>query len=585
MVYSLLNGEGEAVWANNKHLPVRYSSLFHKIEGLEVVDGDFAQPSFNEDPESGSLFFWYLPKRIQNSPLEIKNAYLKVLSSLVHQSDVESKPMIHHRKFHRNNKVSMSGFVERVVAWAQANFVSCFNGVADGDQEEIELRLLQKGISVTWLCKPMSSDFDRTDAQAVIDYAKAVQATSDSPAVLTSFYGSTFIDFALACGVPIVNCGHPKSRRNCRLTSLNRILPPIRVISLPSKSLRREQFQRDADKGGLVYRWQEAKVGPELPLPRWAYRNPGVYGCLYSHAEVFREAQRNGWEQISVFEDDAISASSFRSLESELKTVPADVDLIYLRKKTRCSQGAWAYIARKRLIHFALDRLEADPCPAGHLAHIDQWFLRLEKTGRIKTHYLRRDFVAHRPRNPSESTIPWFGHANPKKKPLDVVVVSPGGMGSTYTIDHLREKGLQVNRRDDSDRLKHSPPLLHRQQKAIFVWNDPLKALMSLKQRGFLAAQYRKLNGKKFDSSLDHVLKNEKDPLGIISYARSWASHPSLFFLDMRTPNLEALRAFLGRTDIEIKLRDRTTKEIDVPAEVQERFAELDKEVIAAFEE
>ena len=583
MVYSLLNGEGRAVWANNKHLPVRFSTLFQPIEGLDVVEGNFAYPPHNEDPKSGALFFWYLPKRTNSSPLEIKNAFQKVVSSLVHRSDVEPKPLIHHRKYHRNNRVSISDFVEKVVTWAQANFVNSFNGVADGDQEEIELQLLQKGVSVNWLCKPMKSDLDRTDVQDAINYAKAVQASGDSPAVLTSFYGSTFIDFAMACGVPIINCGEGRKRENCRLTELNRILPPIRVISLPDKPERREQFRRNTDKGGLVYRWQEAIVGADLPLPSWAYLNSGVYGCLYSHAEVFREAKRNGWDQISVFEDDAVAVASFSSLEQELIAVPPDIDLIYLRKRRPGRLGTWAYVARARVIQLALDRLGAEPCPVGGLAHIDQWFLRLEKAGRIKAHYLSRDLVFHPVRNASESTIPWFSHSHPKTKPLEVVVVSPGGMGATYMIDLLRKKGLRINSRDDRDRLKHSPPHFHHKQKVIFVWNDPLKAILSLKRRGFLAAQYRKLVGSKFNSSLEEILVDREDPLGIVSYALAWARHPSAFFLDMRNPDSAGLRTFLGRTDVELEIRERKIQNVDLPIEIQESFTALDKKVVAIF--
>lgn len=582
MVYSLLNGEGEAVWANNEHLPVSFSRLFHPIEGLEVREGELRHPVYNADPEAGPLFFWYLPKRTEGNPLEIRKAYELVFSSLIEQAEVEARPMIHHRKFHREAKVPVSEFVAKLVTWAQSNFVNSFNGVADGDQEEISLLLQQQGISVNWLCEPMRHDLDRHHFQDVVDYAKAVQASAASPAVLTSFFGSTFIDFALASGVPIVNCGKAQSRGNCRLTVLNQNLPPIRVVSLPSKTKRREQFAQSAEKGGLVYRWQEAIEGARMPLPSWAYLNAGVYGCLYSHAEVFREALRHGWEQITVFEDDAVPGLSFTAMEKELETAPSEADLIYLRKKRDSRLGTWAYIIRARLMKLALERLESDPCPSGRLAHIDQWFLQLENSGLIKAHYLSRDFVYHPVRDVSESTVPWSRHAKSTDWPLEAVVVSPGGMGSTYLIDLLRENGLRVNCRDDSDGLKHSGAIFHHQQKVVFVWNDPLKALFSLDRRGFLKEQFRKLTGGEFNSSLERLLA-EEDPLGLVSYARSWAKHPSVLFLDLRESEGDALQDFLNRSDLAIEKRERKVQAVAVSPEIEARFAQLDREVISMF--
>lgn len=78
---------------------------------------------------------------------------------------------------------------------------------------------------------------------------------------------------------------------------------------------------------------------------------------------------------------------------------------------------------------------------------------------------------------------------------IDVVVISPGGVGSTLLIDQLGPH-LRVNSRDDADHLKHLPRLPDRfpdRLKIIFVHGDVEDVVRSIDRRGWTARHGSKL--------------------------------------------------------------------------------------------
>jgi glycosyl transferase, family 25 len=61
----------------------------------------------------------------------------------------------------------------------------------------------------------------------------------------------------------------------------------------------------------------------------WAH-SAGAYGCLLSHVEVIREAQRSNAQSVLIFEDDTVLDPEFQSkFASFSKEVPDDWDMLY----------------------------------------------------------------------------------------------------------------------------------------------------------------------------------------------------------------------------------------------------------------
>src|ERR1044072_1359660 len=73
-----------------------------------------------------------------------------------------------------------------------------------------------------------------------------------------------------------------------------------------------------------------ARDGETITKPAgWTHSN-GAYGCLLSHVEVVREAQRSNAASLLIFEDDTVLDPDFQSkFASFSKEVPDDWDMLY----------------------------------------------------------------------------------------------------------------------------------------------------------------------------------------------------------------------------------------------------------------
>ncbi len=176
---------------------------------------------------------------------------------------------------------------------------------------------------------------------------------------------------------------------------------------------------------------------------------------------------------------------------------------------------------------------------------------------------------------------------------LTTFIISPGGTGSSYILDHLSDI-IKTNASDDSDRHKHCPtpsdPRLPQvPARVVYVWNDPLLAILSLHRRGWFEVQSAKLKGE-IDGvrDLDTLWKLTgiwgRDLYGIDRQARAWlAQHRwPLFFLDMR--ELEntrgALESFLGLDLPKLIYTERAEYDYDaIPANVRNIYHALDTEI------
>jgi len=70
--------------------------------------------------------------------------------------------------------------------------------------------------------------------------------------------------------------------------------------------------------------------GETLAKPAGWIHSAGAYGCLRSHVEVIREAQRSNAQSVLIFEDDTVLDPEFQSkFASFSKEVPDDWDMLY----------------------------------------------------------------------------------------------------------------------------------------------------------------------------------------------------------------------------------------------------------------
>lgn len=123
-----------------------------------------------------------------------------------------------------------------------------------------------------------------------------------------------------------------------------------------------------------------------------------------------------------------------------------------------------------------------------------------------------------------------------------VLVVGSGGNGQTYFIDFLKSNGIETNCNSDTDRLKHpSHPknLINMKiDKCIFIYNDPLKSILSHFRRKWQHVQIRKLGNpyslnknttrdiKKF---LNLTAKKGRDIFGIEYQFNNWSNSITKF--------------------------------------------------------
>lgn len=199
----------------------------------------------------------------------------------------------------------------------------------------------------------------------------------------------------------------------------------------------------------------------------------------------------------------------------------------------------------------------------------------------------------HRGKNLPENNSA-CAEASPTKAGLDVLVISPGGMGCTYMLNSMW--GLwKTNDPNDSDGLKHfpdptDPRFSGMTPRVVYVWNDPLKAILSHHRRGWLQQQCSKLQGtveatESLESLWDCCLKGNSDVFGILNHAENWLTDCPLplFFLDLRKLNAEKenLGDFLGGSVRHLAMRPRASySEIQVPAGVRSLYASIDSKVV-----
>ena len=170
-------------------------------------------------------------------------------------------------------------------------------------------------------------------------------------------------------------------------------------------------------------------------------------------------------------------------------------------------------------------------------------------------------------------------------KPVEVVVTSFGGVGTTFLLEHLA-KFRVTNHPYDADGLKHLPvpPISrHENVRFLYVFGDPVSATISLFRRGFQRPQSKKLLRYRISPSpvtagatLDEYARAGIDRFRFRFHFYNWYGgylvHPTLFVrYETIFNNLSAIVEFLDLPQEFIdsfpKRRVRTSEGIDIRPE------------------
>lgn len=112
---------------------------------------------------------------------------------------------------------------------------------------------------------------------------------------------------------------------------------------------------------------------------------------------------------------------------------------------------------------------------------------------------------------------------------LDAWVVSPGGVGTTFLLNHINQY-IQANNPDDLDGLKHWPkPPLSRitatDTRILFVMGDIPSIVSSIDRRGWLSEQSAKL-GHIFGVMLRKESQRRAFAFAVLKMQRRWTEEP-----------------------------------------------------------
>jgi hypothetical protein len=127
------------------------------------------------------------------------------------------------------------------------------------------------------------------------------------------------------------------------------------------------------------------------------------------------------------------------------------------------------------------------------------------------------------------------------KKTYDVLVTSSGGVGTSFILNTLgsTQYGLTVNEESNGDDLKHHPwppPAdLHVPIKsALFIYDDPVDAVLSLYRRGFHLAQGAIISNRncptaKFPRTVDEFVRAGANIYPFREFFQNWLHQPTSF--------------------------------------------------------
>lgn len=168
-------------------------------------------------------------------------------------------------------------------------------------------------------------------------------------------------------------------------------------INLRRRPDRWRLFQyRNSDRGLNFFRRFDAIDGDSLNIPSHLRSHRGTYGCLYSHAAIYRAALSQGFSHVMVAEDDCVFVNDTNAVASYLKSTMGTFAFIHLDGSRNCWPevkarrsthvevsnilNSHAYVVNSTLMKLYVDYLETDPFPTSVLLHSDRLLIHLCRT-------------------------------------------------------------------------------------------------------------------------------------------------------------------------------------------------------------
>src|SRR6266436_1644423 len=112
---------------------------------------------------------------------------------------------------------------------------------------------------------------------------------------------------------------------------IDQVFPYKVCINLDRRPERWQHMRRKFDQHGIrSVRRFSALDGDDMKLPANWVHTPGAYGCLLSHIQVVREAQRLGVSSVLIFEDDVVFDDQFeKKFGACIEQLPPDWYMLF----------------------------------------------------------------------------------------------------------------------------------------------------------------------------------------------------------------------------------------------------------------
>jgi len=178
-------------------------------------------------------------------------------------------------------------------------------------------------------------------------------------------------------------------------------------------------------------------------------------------------------------------------------------------------------------------------------------------------------------------------------------VVSFGGVCCSYIIRQLKQSNIHTNSPGDSDGLKHlySPASTKYSQqidkfdKIIYIYNDPLLAILSHFNRKWAFAQHKKINKNPLlkagvcNSYIEfekHTISTGKDVFGCNTHFEEWYNYEHkkpILFIDVRDENFEnQIQTFLN-TPVKFKFQQRNSNKTICKDDMVALYDDIDTKI------
>lgn len=202
MVHGLLiHGRFTFNWCQNKHLPWGYEDLFSPIDGINFT---LTKEEFVSKGKYGQV--WNYPKGCNES--ELKDAYQKVLNSLIYSNEPKRSFLAGHaRFFYKTEKYSVPPFILSIELAANAKELKA-DSIAlycDSRRNEVSKFLNKEGLKVILpQSSEMKKDYDRGSYEDFLLYIKDWQSMLKSDVLVTGSKCSSALHPFMASGKELV---------------------------------------------------------------------------------------------------------------------------------------------------------------------------------------------------------------------------------------------------------------------------------------------------------------------------------------------------------------------------------------------